>query len=1565
MIRQIIELYLNGQRVDLIDNGGIYLNYKIKDVKNPTIVKNMFSKTLDVPGTDNNNQIFNNIWELTRTQTSDIVPYFNQSKRVGFELFLDGELIEQGYCKMDSIKRDGPEITYSLSLYGGLGDFFYQLSYDASNGEKKTLATLDYGQDLSFTINKDAVKDEWDALSAGTYNPITFAPCYNGVPDTIDAEKVLINTSGFTGELRRNNNGTWTTITGFPTSDNGYTAQGGYGMAERDGDFTEWQMRDLRSYMQRPCLHIPALFDAISNPDNNGGYEVELDGDFFNDDNNPYYSKAYITLPLINELDLNKTDTTGETTVEVLALGWDITNGDYVILSTPSDTGTTLNMTITFKVNVDLTSDSAFTSAYNVDSLNHNCLGGIGLQLVGLDENGNQVAGSDVAWLSSTITGDTYLSFDTAVSSPNTNPFSFYDKVDDYVGCFVKNGNKYAWDTNINLSMTSNVSISRYRIRAVMLQRTLFPQAHQSMLWPNRNMQQQEGGKAYTLSAPTIVSSTYKITGDDISFSNVSVSQESLLTTEYTPADYLLSYCKLFNLYFDKDVFEKKVYIKCQKNYYNGTIDLEYDIHNVFEIQPLSFSHKWYSFNYAAGKSDLIDAYKAKYGTDYGQMRVNTGYEFDSETEDLLKGNVFKNAVDILPINRYFIEAKDANDKVLPQFMLDNVTYHLYNGDGDANDIELGISRSGSYSSINDKSTETIQYDAFNKVQFQSENKPADGANVLLFYNGMKTGLVDYWITDDLAQMFQFNDKATWLWTANEYNGNKQIAIKTNDLPQFSRYISDDKNIYASWDFGRVKELYIPEISYLDGETTIYERYWKAYINDLYDVDTRIVTAYIKFDEKPTKNSLKHFYYFENSYWVIDEIIDYNPTSYDLTKVKFVKVNDPDNYLNQNIIPPTPGPQPLTLEILTGGTIRMYYKSGSVMKYKVNSGEWTTASGSPFVLNVAAGDKVRFKGNSTSNNSFGMSSAYFNAYGNIMSISDGDNFETATTLVEQRQFASLFGMTKLVSAEGLELPATTLTSNCYEMMFFNCSRLTTAPALPATALTQYCYATMFLNCGSLTTAPELPATALASSCYQQMFQNCSGLTAAPALPATTLVSNCYDRMFENCSSINYIKCDATSITANSCTSNWVNGVAETGTFVAPSSMYPTWTVGVNGIPEGWALTGISLAATWTTDMTYVGGTASKDNCTYSVTAYYINGTFGDVTSKATVTGTQNVEASTLHIRHTAGTLNLTASYKGYTASASVTIYQGAAPVTLSISITAPTPIDATATTLSYTVVAGDDCTVKLAGSTLPQDLTNTHPSGATTSSFTIPANTETYEQYFTLNAWLTDHTLITASTSVEQLGASGPTLTGITLDNVTWVTDVPATGGTATYQNCSYTVTAHYSDNSTADITSQAIMSASTELVVSATTSTTRENVGVINVIAFYYDGPNPFSTTRVVSVYQAAYVNPATFYFQNSDTTTTVYGSFGIVRNGSTAYVTGIEARPGMVEDRTDEVPFTITSVALAVSDNNVTQIVTSNSTTGESIIATYDTSANAWKGTGSISVQQGTYIKFDLLRY
>lgn len=197
----------------------------------------------------------------------------------------------------------------------------------------------------------------------------------------------------------------------------------------------------------------------------------------------------------------------------------------------------------------------------------------------------------------------------------------------------------------------------------------------------------------------------------------------------------------------------------------------------------------------------------------------------------------------------------------------------------------------------------------------------------------------------------------------------------------------------------------------------------------------------------------------------------------------------------------------------------------------------------------------------------------------------------ATTCAPYCYYDMFYGCTSLTTAPA-ELPATTLADNCYNRMFRKCTNLTTAPSLPADTLKTNCYCAMFLDCANLTGAPSLPAVVLAKNCYRGMFQECSALVTAPSLPATVLAdscyrsmfyhctslvkapllpakilkSQCYWNMFTGCSSLNYVKCLATDISAE-CTSNWLSGVATTGTFVRNSKT--TWSSNASGIPSGW------------------------------------------------------------------------------------------------------------------------------------------------------------------------------------------------------------------------------------------------------------------------------------------------------------------------------------------------------------------------------------------------------------
>ena len=113
------------------------------------------------------------------------------------------------------------------------------------------------------------------------------------------------------------------------------------------------------------------------------------------------------------------------------------------------------------------------------------------------------------------------------------------------------------------------------------------------------------------------------------------------------------------------------------------------------------------------------------------------------------------------------------------------------------------------------------------------------------------------------------------------------------------------------------------------------------------------------------------------------------------------------------------------------------------------------------------------------------------------------------------------------------------------------------------------FAGLFYECTSLTSAPALPAETLAEGCYSSMFNRCTSLTSAPALPAETLAERCYYGMFAGCTKLSSVTMLATDISADLCLEGWLNSVSETGTFTKAAAMGEETLK--RYIPSGWTV----------------------------------------------------------------------------------------------------------------------------------------------------------------------------------------------------------------------------------------------------------------------------------------------------------------------------------------------------------------------------------------------------------
>ena len=152
---------------DLYEEEDIPLTLSIDNFKNVAEKVQSYSKDFSLPATKRNNQIFNNMFEITRADDKLIFNPYRQTKCV---LKQDGFILFEGFLRMIDIKDKEGEISYSVNLYSdviALADIL----------KDKTFADLDISELTSdYTITN--IKASWDGglvLESALTDPNEFA----------------------------------------------------------------------------------------------------------------------------------------------------------------------------------------------------------------------------------------------------------------------------------------------------------------------------------------------------------------------------------------------------------------------------------------------------------------------------------------------------------------------------------------------------------------------------------------------------------------------------------------------------------------------------------------------------------------------------------------------------------------------------------------------------------------------------------------------------------------------------------------------------------------------------------------------------------------------------------------------------------------------------------------------------------------------------------------------------------------------------------------------------------------------------------------------------------------------------------------------------------------------------------------------------------------------------------------------------------------------------------------------------------------------------------------------
>ena len=916
-MRRKISLYIGDRLADLDDQSFILFNYTMDDLSNPTIVKNSYSQQITLKGTPANNAIFGGAFQADRrigNTGGQTGADFNASQKTPFTIFNEmSEVIESGYVKLDSVSRNGADIEYKITLYGGLGSFFYALSYD-ENGNKRTLADLDYLEtgspetELDFTINATSVQAAWNRLRNGggdaKWSVINFAPAYNGIPEgNFSPNKGLIIPSemGLKDEIP--------VVDGDVTTT--YGLKSGYALVNLAEAQDEWAVKDLRSYLQRPVLSMDAFWYAISNPANNGGYEV--DADFLTDPGDFSYSGLWLTLPTIPSLGTMK-QASGDLTLSLSSpatSGNDIGRYD-VTGSVPS--GTRVAATLNCRVRFNVTNANAYPTLYrsisqNVGRNTNTKFSAIFIQAVAYASDDTIVGGSRIKYAGGRASGQDAASACGFVPPFNEN--AEYETISMPTFAKVTTG-VFEIPSELSFSIEA-ANVAYYKIKMWVYSGT-------SVLYgggaTSRGQSYDETitgtgtsslpamyatySQSYTPTGTYIVqatANTVTYSSSETLRSGATITKAMLLSSSRTPAEYMLSFCKIFGLYFTMEPGTKKITIQKRNDLYEDeTIDLtkRVDRSKGISISPLVFDAKWYDFILEGAGGAFYDEYLDTEGIPYGLQRVNTGYDFNAESVNLMDSVVFKNACTILARSKYFNIIDYGGDFVPSPFIDKGNTYTLWSPDGDTLDTDISCPPSGASVTYYNENPSYKGYDIVGARKLElrtADGKPIDGSDILVFLEGWNR--YDYFkLTDDLPVMDVLNDGVPcWLLGAG---GSGQNGLY---VPIFQRY-KGDGIIEDSLDFGVPRQFDIPGIRQQSG-STIYERGWKKYMADRYDANTKVMTCHVDFSGMQVgQDLLRKFYWYDNSLWVLNAIRNYSLTTYDPVECEFVQVQDKDNYLN-------------------------------------------------------------------------------------------------------------------------------------------------------------------------------------------------------------------------------------------------------------------------------------------------------------------------------------------------------------------------------------------------------------------------------------------------------------------------------------------------------------------------------------------------------------------------------------------------------------------------------------------------------------------------------------------
>lgn len=862
------------------------------DLENPTTIINDWSKSIAIPFTKHNNEIFNYLYRSDRAVISNepVGAFgFDPTKKIPFRLINDENVLMTGYVKVLSVEQTSSvEGKYNITLNGELGKIFQEMkNITFNNAESEEDYYIDGKQYVEETMNRDLIKTCWTTDGQSTMelkkrtdpdykvtDIIGFAP-NNAFSENFDYksfESTDNEFKKFSTHLQEH----WDSV----APNIGIEAE----TAIPDG-VTPRGIGEYRSYLQIPYIYWNKLFGIFrEKAEELTGYEFDLDEDWFNEAN-PYWRDLVYCLdkPTKKErgliFNIYDVDTDPNQAIYYPGLYGDTDNPQergYIATDStemfPIWNATTKTFDFgneTYYIDNENTYDEITISGYS-DHRYIQSGGGIVVNALLLDYEFIDTATNEAIKTLKYFLTIAPKNIDWGTPIPPG-----YERIYDYTLSWVElepnvYNDFYKFKINIGSQLTAfgtdfigkNVSVNiktRWFLNSYMVSpfySIIMPHQSQVRVCPERNISINVKGH-WRL---------YNIPSDDIyikSFMKFTLNE--LWNNEYSLFQQILNYCKMFHICIVADEYNKKIKFVPFDKFLRNNLTIEdwsnkVDYSKQWKLENNIVDSKYLLFNYDDSQTFLRKSYKDSNGINYGEIKVDRNYAFDNNTKTMFE--------------------KIKNSNVLEQYVMS--WYNLY-------DLAL---------------VEYTYDDELFIDNADDKNKEISSFGEFYFYNGLtyfkqggesETHLRNVEITDDTEK--QIN---TMTYMYNQTKNPYEVIETYPKLSIFKKRWNDEtSSLYYVSLFNTPKTIYASfEIS---ESINIYNAFWVNYINDLYSVGTKKITCYIRLSNEDFNNfDFSHFVTINNQLFMVNKIYDFNISQNVSTKVELISINNINNYITSN-----------------------------------------------------------------------------------------------------------------------------------------------------------------------------------------------------------------------------------------------------------------------------------------------------------------------------------------------------------------------------------------------------------------------------------------------------------------------------------------------------------------------------------------------------------------------------------------------------------------------------------------------------------------------------------------